>query len=52
VGEEPFTVRAPGKLELVAGARVGLAWRREVQHFFDAGDGRRVEPVQGAAIAA
>ncbi|MGH8681826.1 MAG: ABC transporter ATP-binding protein [Burkholderiales bacterium] len=52
VGGEPFTVRAPGKLDLAAGARVGLAWRREAQHFFDAGDGRRAEPVQGAAIAA
>jgi sn-glycerol 3-phosphate transport system ATP-binding protein len=52
VGEEPFTVRAPGKLELAAGARIGLVWGREAQHFFHAADGRRVEPVQGAAIAA
>jgi sn-glycerol 3-phosphate transport system ATP-binding protein len=52
VGDEPIIVRAPGKLELGAGARIGLAWRREAQHYFDAGDGRRVEPVQGAAIAA
>jgi sn-glycerol 3-phosphate transport system ATP-binding protein len=52
IGEEPFIVRAPGKLELAAGARIGLAWPREAQHFFRADDGRRVEPVQGAAIAA
>jgi sn-glycerol 3-phosphate transport system ATP-binding protein len=52
VGDEPFTVRAPGKLALGAGTRIGLAWRREAQHFFDAGHGRRVESVQGAAIAA
>ena len=52
VGEEPFTVRVPGKLDLAAGARIGLAWRREAQHFFRADDGRRAEPVQGAAIAA
>ena len=36
VGEEPFTVRVPGKLDLAAGARIGLAWRREAQHFFHA----------------
>jgi sn-glycerol 3-phosphate transport system ATP-binding protein len=52
VGDEPFTVRAPGKLEVAAGARIGLAWRRETQHFFDAGDGRREDSVLGAAIAA
>ncbi len=52
VGEEPITVRAPGRLELAAGARIGLAWRREAQHFFDAGGGARVESVRGAAIAA
>jgi len=52
IGEEPFTVRVPGKLELGAGARLGLAWPRTAQHFFAAGDGRRVDPVPGAAIAA
>jgi sn-glycerol 3-phosphate transport system ATP-binding protein len=52
VGDESVTVRAPGKLELAPGARIGLAWPREAQHYFAAADGRRVEPVQGAAIAA
>jgi sn-glycerol 3-phosphate transport system ATP-binding protein len=52
VGDAPFTIRAPGKLALAAGARIGLVWRRDAQHFFDARSGRRVEPVQGAAIAA
>jgi hypothetical protein len=45
-------VRAPGKLDLGAGARIGVAWRREDQHFFHAGDGRRVGTVQDAAVAA
>ena len=52
VGEEPFTVRAPGKLDLAAGARIGIKWAREAQHFFHAGDGRRVGTVQDAAVAA
>ncbi|MFO1364155.1 MAG: ABC transporter ATP-binding protein [Burkholderiales bacterium] len=52
VGEAPFIVRAPGKLELGAGARIGLAWPREAQHFFRAADGRRVDSTAAAAIAA
>ncbi len=52
VGGEPFTVRAPGQLELGAGARIGLRWPREAQHFFTAGDGRRVDAVEPAAVAA
>jgi sn-glycerol 3-phosphate transport system ATP-binding protein len=52
VGAEPFTARAPGKLDLAAGARIGLKWPREAQHFFRADDGRRVESVQDAAVAA
>jgi sn-glycerol 3-phosphate transport system ATP-binding protein len=52
IGAEPFTVRAPGKLELAPGARIGLAWRRDAQHFFRSDDGRRAEPVHDAAVAA
>jgi sn-glycerol 3-phosphate transport system ATP-binding protein len=52
IADEPFTVRAPGKLELAPGARIGVAWRREAQHFFRADDGRRAESVPGAAVAA
>ena len=52
VGEEPFTVRAPGKLDLAADTRIGIKWAREAQHFFHAADGRRVGTVQDAAVAA
>jgi sn-glycerol 3-phosphate transport system ATP-binding protein len=52
MGEEPFTVRSPGKLELAPGARIGLAWPRDAQHFFSAGSGRRVDSTEAAAIAA
>jgi sn-glycerol 3-phosphate transport system ATP-binding protein len=42
VGSEPLTVRAEGRAEVAIGATVGLGWRREDEHYFDA-QGQRVE---------
>jgi sn-glycerol 3-phosphate transport system ATP-binding protein len=39
VGEESLLVRAPGRVELVPGARVRLGWARAAAHLFDAATG-------------
>jgi sn-glycerol 3-phosphate transport system ATP-binding protein len=53
VGGQSLAVRAPGRVELPAGARVHLAWGKEAAHVFDADTGRRrdddeaVSPLSG-----
>ncbi len=39
---EPFIVRAPGKVQAGAGETIGVSWRREDSHWFDAASGRRI----------
>jgi sn-glycerol 3-phosphate transport system ATP-binding protein len=42
VGDESLLVRAPGRVELTAGAAVRLAWEPGAMHLFDAGSGTRI----------
>ena len=41
VGEESLLARAPGRVELGAGAPLRLGWKPEDMHVFDAASGRR-----------
>ncbi len=49
VGGQTLAVRAPGRIERPAGARVHLAWGKEAAHVFAAESGRRRDDV--AAIS-
>ena len=41
IGAQTLSARLPGKSTLAPGAAVGLLWRPEHQHFFDAATGAR-----------
>jgi sn-glycerol 3-phosphate transport system ATP-binding protein len=43
-GSQTLAVRAPGRVELPAGAPVTLAWKPEATHLFDAATGQRRGP--------
>jgi sn-glycerol 3-phosphate transport system ATP-binding protein len=40
-GDQALAVRAPGRVDLPAGAAVTLTWKPEATHLFDATTGRR-----------
>ena len=42
MGETPFVVRLPGRVDARTGEELRLAWPRTAAHWFDANDGRRV----------
>ena len=46
-GGQTLAVRAPGRVELSAGARVTLSWKPDTTHVFDATTGARCAPVSG-----
>ena len=48
VGAETLAVRAPGRVELAAGATVHLAWNPDAVHLFEATSGRRIDERQPA----
>ena len=48
VGTESLLARAPGRVGLVPGAEVRLAWPAEAAHVFDAASGGRVDAGQAA----
>jgi len=43
-GRQTLAVRAPGRVELAAGAAVTLGWKPEATHLFDASTGTRHVP--------
>jgi sn-glycerol 3-phosphate transport system ATP-binding protein len=45
-------VRAQGKVTLMPGTEVQLAWERDAMHIFDAASGRRRDDILAAAKAA
>jgi sn-glycerol 3-phosphate transport system ATP-binding protein len=51
VGEELMLGRAPGKLDIAAGAQVRLGWDADAAHFFDSKTGMRVDVDQAVREA-
>jgi sn-glycerol 3-phosphate transport system ATP-binding protein len=50
LGTEPIVVRAQGRIDLAAGAQIGLTWAPQAVHYFDAASGRRRESCDAAAM--
>jgi len=50
LGSQTLTARVPGKPMLALGAAVGVGWRREKVHFFDAASARRRDDVPTPTI--
>ncbi len=51
IGSETLTVRLQRAAHLAPGAAVKLAWNPGAAHFFDATNGRRIEPAAAPAVA-
>ena len=50
VGGQTLTARVPGKAAFAIGAAIGVRWRPENLHFFDAASGLRRDDVPGLVI--